>query len=465
MKKMKKLASLLLAMVMVLAMAIPTFAAGNNTITVNNAQKDETYNIYKMLDLVVNEDLTAYSYTVNENWEGFFNENGAGAAYVNIDEQGYVTWKEDKMSDDNKEAFGKAAAAYATANSVPVAADAIKLSEDGAITFNNLEDGYYLVTSTNGTLAMVLTTPADPNATVNEKNPDSTLDKKVQEDSNKEWGKENSAQIGDTVNFQVTIDVVKGAKNYVMHDKMDDGLTFDADSVEIAGLTKGTDYTVVTEGLTDGCTFEIRFTESYLNKITAKTSLTITYSAVLNDKADVQNGENNNAQLTWGDKSGTEWSQTVTKTYQFEVLKYDANDNEKKPLAGATFQLKDAAGNIVKLIKVSDTEYRVANGTETGAVDSFITVASGNIVIKGVDLDTYTLVETQAPTGYNKLNQDTEVTVTAGDTVTVEIANQSGTELPSTGGMGTTIFYVLGGILVIAAVVLLITRKRMSAEK
>ena len=252
-----------------------------------------------------------------------------------------------------------------------------------------------------------------------------------------------------------------------MHDKMEDGLTFSgADNVAIAGLTKGTDYTVAvstTEApLTDDCTFEIHFAQSYLDTITSDTTLTVTYAAVLNEKADITNGEKNDAKITWGDASNTEWSETVTKTYQFEVLKYAANDAEKSPLAGATFQLKDASGNVVKLVKVSDTEYRVANGDEEGAVDSFTTVASGNIVIKGVDLDKYTLVETAAPVGYNKLKAPVEVTVQATNALTVEVPNQTGTELPSTGGMGTTLFYVLGSVLVVGAVVLLVTRKRMS---
>lgn len=458
MKHVKKLVSLLLAIIMVFAMATTAFAAGTNSITVNGAQKGETYKLYKMLDLIVNESNTAYSYTVNTEWNDFFT-TGAGKDYVDIDEQGYVTWKTGKDSASDMEAFGKAAAAAVSGKTVVATQTP---TADGSFTFANLDAGYYLITSSNGTLAIVDTTPTNPAATVNEKNPDHTLDKQVQEDSNSSWGKENSAQIGDTVNFQTTITVKKGAKNLIMHDKMEDGLSFNADSVDIAGLTKGTDYTVVTTGLTDDCTFEIRFEQSYLNTITSDATLTVTYNAVLNEKADITNGEKNDAKLSWGGASSTEWSETVTKTYQFDVLKHAANDTEKKPLAGATFQLKDASGNVVKLVKVSDTEYRVANGTEIGAVDSFTTVASGKIVIKGVDLDKYTLVETAAPAGYNKLNRDEEFTVTADQTLTVEISNNSGTELPSTGGMGTTIFYVVGSILVIGAAVLLITRKRMS---
>ena len=437
MKQAKKFASFLLALVMVFAMATTAFAAGTNSITVNDAQKGETYKLYKMLDLSVNEANTAYSYTVNSDWDDFFT-TGAGKDYVDIDNQGYVTWKESKKDAASMEAFGKAAAAAVSGKTV-VATETP--TADGSFTFLNLDAGYYLITSTNGNLAIVDTTPTNPAATVDEKNADPTIDKKVQEDSNSSWGTENSAQIGDTVNFQTTITLKKGAKNVVMHDKMEDGLTFSgADRVAIAGLTKGTDYTVVTTGLTDECDFEIQFTQTYLDSLTADTTLTVTYSAVLNKDADITAGEKNDAKLTWGDASNTEWSETVTKTYQFEVLKYAANDKEKSPLAGATFQLQDANGNVVKLIKVSDTVYRVANGDETGAVDSFTTVASGKIVIKGVDLDEYTLVEIAAPAGYNKLKDPVDVTVLNTNALTVEVSNATGTELPSTGCMGTTIF-------------------------
>ena len=460
MKHAKKFASLLLALVMVFALATTAFAAGTNSITVEGAQEGETYKLYKMLDLIVNESNTAYSYTVNTEWKDFFS-TGAGKDYVDIDSQGYVTWKESKKDSASMEAFGKAAAAAVSGKTVVATQTP---TADGSFTFANLDAGYYLITSSNGTLAIVDTTPTNPAATVNEKNPDHTLDKQVQEDSDSSWGKANSAQIGDTVNFKTTITVKKGAKNLIMHDKMEDGLSFNADSVAIASLTKGTDYTVVTTGLTDGCTFEIRFEQSYLDTITADTTLTVTYNAVLNKSADITNGEKNDAKITWGDASNTEWSETVTKTYQFDILKYAANDIEKNPLAGATFQLKDANDNVVKLVKVSDTEYRVANGNEAGAVDEFTTVASGKIVIKGVDLDKYTLVETAAPAGYNKLKDPVEVTVPETNALTVEVPNASGTELPSTGGMGTTIFYVLGSILVIGAAVLLVTKKRMSMK-
>lgn len=474
MKKTKKLVSLLLALAMIFAMSLSVFAAGPNSIQVNNAQGGETYKIYKMLDADANPDKTAYSYTLPaaSPWRNFFTGSGAGADYVEIkdvDGTDYVTWKDSKTSASDYEAFGKAAAAYAaTTAGVTEAVAAQTPTADGPITFDGLDSGYYLITSTNGTLSMVETTPLKTQATVNEKNPNPTIEKEVEE--NGAFGTENSAQIGDTVNFQVKINVKKGAKNYVMHDKMGDGLTFNKDSVQIAGLTKDTHYTVNTlvsgaAVLADDCTFEISFADSYLNSITADTELTVTYSAVLNEKADVTNGEKNNVQLKWGDKSETEWGTTTTKTYQFEILKYDKADNTKKPLADAEFKLLKADGTEVKVVKVSDTEYRVANGNESGAGVPIVTVANNKIVVKGVDLAEYQLEETKSPRGYAKLSAPKKFEVKEGQTVLVEVENTAGNTLPSTGGMGTTLFYVVGGILVIGAAAILILRKRASDNK
>ncbi len=476
MEKTKKLVSLLLALAMIFAMSLSVFAAGTNSIKVTNAQGGETYKIYKMLDADVNPEKTAYSYTLpaGSKWESFFTGSGAGAAYVDInivDGTKYVTWKDNKNTASDYEAFGKEAAAYAAtaANGVPLAATQTPAA-DGEFTFDGLDSGYYLITSTNGTLSMVETTPLKNTVIVNEKNPDPTIKKEVEEGSS--FGTNNSAQIGDTVNFKVTINVRKGAKNYVMHDKMEDGLTFNKGSVQIDSLEKGTHYTVNTPAggaaaLADDCTFEISFTADYLNSITADTTLTVTYSAVLNEKADVTAGEENKVQLNWLDNNHTVWGMTTTKTYQFEILKYDAADKvNKKPLAGAKFQLKDDTDTVLKLVKESDTVYRIATNTETGTIDTIETVAAGNIVVKGVDLATYTLVETESPEGYAKLSAPKEFEVIESNTtLIVEVENTAGHTLPSTGGMGTTLFYVVGGILVIGAAAILILRKRTSDNK
>lgn len=353
--------------------------------------------------------------------------------------------------------------------------------------FINLEPGYYLITSSGGTKVIVDTTPVKPNATINDKNEAPSLDKQVQEDSTNAWGDKNTAQIGDTVNFKVTITAQPGALNYVMHDKMDDGLTFDTNSVVVKiGETplETENYTVSTTGLTDDCTFEIAFTQTYLNSITASTTLTVTYSAVLNENAEAGTAEVNMAWLKYGSTdnadSKTPEKQTVTNTYQFSVLKYvgDAADkgkegtidlNNKSALAGAEFKLQVKKGNAfetVKLIKNSDTAYRIAKAGEEGAVGTFTTVSAGKITITGIDNDdTYQLVEVKAPAGYNLLENPVEVKLGDKTTIDVGVANYAGTELPSTGGTGTTMIYLAGSVLVVAALVLFITKRRMDAGR
>ena len=144
-------------------------------------------------------------------------------------------------------------------------------------------------------------------------------------------------------------------------------------------------------------------------------------------------------------------------------------------LDGAQFKLYDAAkgGNVISFIKESATEYRVAVAGESGTVD---TIDAGNVVIKGLDTAIYYLEETKAPNGYNKLSSRVEVIIDAGNLTAkmsgntwtsdgVHVVNKSGSLLPSTGGIGTTKLYILGSVLVLLAVVLLVTKKRMKVKE
>lgn len=426
MKHTKKLVSLLLTLVMALSMSITAFAAESSAtkqgkITINNAIPGEKYTIYRIFDLESASE-TAYSYTVNTDWTDFFEEGAEGLNHVDI-KNGYVYTK----SGFNAAEFAKKALKYATENSITSVADkqaateATGSSTTSTVVFDNLDLGYYLVDSSLGVLCSLDTT--NPEVEMQEKNAAPTVDKKVKEESNTEnpWGDSNTAQIGDTVEFKTTISAKRGAQNYVLHDKMEAGLTLIADSIKIEGLTKDKDYTVITDAasINDDCTFEIKFTQTYLDDITTDTDIVVTYSAILNEKAKIDSGVNENkTKLDYGDSSSTEWDTTKTKTFQFDLVKTDSSN---KVLNGAKFKLYDAEtdGNEIALVKEKEGSYRVATTAEKEKVDPKFEAAvieAGKVTVKGLDANTtYWLEEIEAPAGYNKLAERQEVKMENGN--------------------------------------------------
>ena len=239
MKLFKKIAAIMLSIMMVLGMASvvsaaegagATSATGNGTITINNAIPKQTYKIYRILELEsYNTTTSNYAYKATSAWKKFIEDNKINNVYVTIDND-YVTWKEGA----NATEFAQKALKYANDNNLivdqkEIAPDATAGGTTSEVTFSALPLGYYLVDSSVGALCSLNTT--NPTATIQEKNGVPSVEKKVQEDSkvgeNDEWGKSNTADIGQTVNFKTTITAQLGAQNYVLHDKMDAGLTFD----------------------------------------------------------------------------------------------------------------------------------------------------------------------------------------------------------------------------------------------
>ena len=481
MKLSRKILSLVLALAMVMGLATTAFAeeGGETTtkpgsITITNALKGETYNAYQILYLEsYNAEKKIYAYKANPDWEEWLKTQ---TAYVSFDSQGYVTWVKDASAAD----FAKAAKSQLSDKTPDGSA---KPTADGSTTISNLKLGYYLVDSTVGALCELNTTK--PGVEITDKNQTPTIEKKVQEDSDEKWGDVNDADIGQTVKFKSTISAKPGARNYVVHDKMDAALKFDSVTSITAGdttLTAEKDYTVVTADLTDGCTFHIVFTQTYLDSITEDTNIVINYTAKLTKDAVAGTGYVNETWLDYGNNQHTEHDTTTTYTWKLPIYKYHKDGEAKKALAGAEFILYKGS-------EESNREYaQVANGKLTGwtkektEATKLVSGDDGMIAVEGLDADTYYLEETKAPDGYNKLAGPVKVEIShavtdegahmthtlkqdATDVEEVGIENKSGTELPSTGGIGTTIFYVLGSILVIGAVVLLIAKKRMSASE
>lgn len=469
MKHAKKLLAMLLAISVIFAMSITAFAdASTGTITVTNAQKGETYAAYKVFNASYNTTTEKTSYSIPKTDTDVLaaakiatdlfvvseKENSKGEYAVSLAKdakaEDVIAWVKNNSAlfekSDRKKASEKAAA-------------------DGALDLKVGEYGYYYITTTNGTLVTIDTNT--PEIEVLEKNVDPTVIKTVMEGD--EYGETNDAQIGDTVKYKTSVTLYEGAKNVVVHDVMDEGLWLVDDSkiavkVGSKALTAGSDYKLVYGN--DGCTFEIKFMQSYLDKITEETVVDITYEVELGAESASLESQQNKAWATWGDNSKSEVDVTDTYTYKFDLLKYAAGDDSKKNLAGAVFSLMDN-GVAVKLVKVSDAEYRVATNEEITAkktVDQFTTVADENIVIKGVDNKEYKLKELQAPDGYNLLEEDTAVTPDNTNAIVAEIANSEGALLPTTGGIGTTIFYVFGLILIAGAAVVLVARRRADAE-
>ena len=474
MKNTKKLVGLLLALVMVFAVSAAMAEGETGSITIKDAVVGQTYTLYQILDLEsYNASANAYAYKATTAWNTFINSDAIKGTYVEVDAQGYVTWKDGA----DAAAFAKAAQKYAKENS-SVGNQGSVTATTTTVSFTSLDLGYYLVDTTLGTLCSLDTT--NPNVTMEEKNEVPVNVKTVEEDSTGNYGEKNDADIGQTVNFKSTITAQAGAENYVFHDTMSTGLTYTGvTGITLNGTTVDASNYTVTAPAADGDTFDVTFTQAFCDAIKAKDQIVISYTATLNENAVIAGAGNpNTSKVSYGDSSNTKVtpdSQTTTDTWDLDVLKY-ANGDESKVLKDAEFVLLNSAKTKVATI---------VNGKVTGwadvpaAVDGTIawptntvltTGENGKIEIDGLDADTYYLREVKAPAGYNKLPDDVSIVITGatkGDndeltytTVLAKVNNQSGTELPSTGGIGTTIFYVAGGVLVIGAAALLIAKRK-----
>lgn len=517
MKHSKKLASLLLALVMALSLAVTAFADESTTysITINNSTAGHTYEAYQIFtgDLATNE--AGNKVLSNIVW-------GSGVSEAGQTALGDAAAKAETLKTEaDAKAFAKAVAPYLT-----TAAGSANTVTDGKYVISGLAAGYYLVKDQDGSLIgdndsyteyiiqVVGNVTATPKSDVPE------VQKKVKDindstDTTKtDWQDSADYDIGDSIPFQLKATLADNVSSYttykvVFHDTLSKGLTYNKDAKVYIGGTETNGFAVTATVNADGTT-TLTVSCDDVKALDASNSsvITVEYTAKLNENAVLGSAGNpNEVYLEYSnnpnksEKGNNETGETpkdvvIVFTYKTIINKVDS---ENKPLTGAAFKLE-------KLIKGKDGDADTWTTVKEFAVDETTT----SFTFSGLDDGQYKLTETKTPVGYNTIdpiyfvikathgetadaptlktlnayltdangNKQTEmkdgesvnidlgiVDLTAGS-ITTTVVNKSGSKLPSTGGIGTTIFYVLGGVLVLAAVVLLVTKKRMSgAEK
>lgn len=472
MKLARKLVTLAIVLAMVMAFMVPTaMAASDGSITIANTTQDATYSVYKVFDATYADEKVAYTYD-GSNSVFLNNLKGEDSPFTVtqvFDENVYTVVRKDSVTDaaiiefikENKDNFGTATTVIGDANDVTV---------------NNLAYGYYYITTTTG--AFVTIDSALKDVTVIDKNEKLTAPVKAESvDGGTTWVDTVTASVGDTVKYKVTgkIQRYQGENlitKLVFTDTMTDGLTAIEDVVVKIGdneMTADQDYTVAyANGVTTitiptATVNETGVTYNY----NVGVEYEITYSVTVDADTITDGVETNTVELKYNTDNTVGSDVTTVKNYQVTLNKINV---ESAKLANAKFKLYDAAtnGNEIPVVLVSgtgnetsteDNVYRPAMAGETGVV--MVTGTTGAIVIKGLENGDYYFEETEAPAGYNKLTTRTQAAVVNNANVTIDVENNTGLELPTTGGIGTTIFYVLGGVLFLGALVILFTNKRM----
>ena len=478
MKLFKKMITFVLVALMTAAMGATNVAAEDpksGSITVTTNFKDQTYTLYKLFDAQISFDdqgkQKAITYTLPEG------KSLTGNAWYTVNANGFIE-KTNALTDEvmKSAAYREWARGFGTTVGDPIKA---KANNDPNVKWERLDWGYYFVDSTLG--AFITVDTDNPDVEVKDKNSIPSVDKEItgvgeSKDTSSLGVGDNAtdpgegknekaiAQVGDPVSYKLTVVIKPGAENYVVTDTLSNGLTAPAVS-DVAVSAGAGNYEVGVEGQVITVTFK----KTYLDTITADTPVTIEYSAVLNNSAVIgEAGNPNTVRLTWGHAPGENpnYSQDDAKVYtaQVEVLK---QDQDAKPLKDAGFVVKNSENQYYKLATVEGKQV-VTWVASIDDAEEHMSGADGKVPpFTGLKNGSYTLVEKTVPAGYNKL-ADSTFTIADKDytntnlkkTNTVE--NQKGTELPSTGGIGTTIFYVLGGLMVVGAGIVLVARRKAS---
>lgn len=512
MKLMKRILAIVCTFVMIISMATGVNAVDNTSaaaatqpkgsITLENAVVGDEYKVYKILTLESYVKDKAYSYKRNgDGWDKFINST-QGTQFFESNENGYVKLKSTADNDTAARKIAIYAIGFAQANrdtvtpTKTVRAEATSKTETTKVVFNDLELGYYVVESTSGTACAITTT--DPDATIKDRHDNPSVNKIIEHGGVvKDNHKMNSVNLGETVYFETTINVKPGAKNYVLHDTMDSNLenffvyevycnlpnsknqntslaTTGAENEKMVNVRPGA---FNSEKPTDGCTFELSFTNLFYTTYRQQidrgelTKIYVKYYATVGNKAPINTAMKNTTYLTYGENNlETDKSETETYTYGIPVFKYTGTNT---PLADAKFILSKVE-NATEADAIKFTSngafYRYTiDQTNGGGNTTLVSPTEGRFEIQGLEAGTYYLKETEAPKGYNKIQKSIKIEILEDGSIKVDnnaitgdvrVQNNTGSILPSTGGMGTTLIYVVGSILVLASGIVLFSKRK-----
>ena len=566
MKKIKSLVAILLSLTMLL-MAVPAFAAGAYSITIQNDKEGHTYEAYQIFAGDVASD-EAQGGNVegpilsNVIWDNGVNGTALLAALQAADADKYG---ECETAADVAEALGAENATAADAAAFAEIAALHLTNVEGTATepvggnyvINNLAAGYYLVKDQDGSLegdadaATEYIVQVLGNVTMEPKDSDiPTVEKKVSEEDYRRddgygatYNDVADWDIGDSVPFKLIGSIpdmsAYDTYEYIFTDTLSNGLTLQPNTIKVyiarekndevnnyTPLTQGVHYTLNTQNIGEngGGSFTISFadlkTAPYVNE-EGRNYVIVTYDATLNAKAEIGlPGNPNSVDLQFsnnpnGDGLGrTTEDKVIVFTYELDGTKVDGANIDTK-LGDAEFVLFNGAHTRVahiengKLVEWVNLPGGYNNGNyeeipyevweEFNATTNVImtSTAEGVFGVSGLDDGTVYLLEIKAPTGYNLMERDVRIDIVATTAngqnwngaantaltaltiavdqgnaengnaqtgaVALTVTNNQGTTLPETGGMGTTLFYVIGGLLVVSAGTLLVVRFRMRA--
>ena len=480
----KKLGTLALTFVVMFSMVTTVFAATTGTITLHTGKHNVngvTFKVYKMMDATITADGTAAAYTIGSDFKEFFVTDASLGSNV-TDEQAYKYIKDNVKNAD----FQKKVKEYVKTKSLSPVATLTGKEGTKTYTTSALDAGYYVIIPSDESFTPMFTTVAKATQDVYLKGKKPDVDKTV---NGNDW---TSAQVGDTIRFKVE-SMVPNMTGYTeyhfqLKDTMSSGLTVSANTLNetvMIGdkkLNKDTDYEVTVSQQT----ITIKIKDFIKYQAQANEAIVFEYDAVLNENAVTAGKENNTANVEYGnDPDSLEQGTTdkvIVRTHTLTITKTNQDESEK--LAGAQFKLykgENTNGDPIKFKDLGNGKYRVATENEVDATDTLESPSTENvkgiITISGLADGKYTLVETKAPDGYNKLDTPTTITITAestdkGENVTVSgntvtVKNNKGSLLPETGGMGTVLFTVVGvgGILAVGYSFMKSNKKNRLHEK